>query len=222
MKKKDRWPWPDVMFYAVFGEPGPESTMKVPKDFDLCLEFIMRNMLAEEDAMFLRERYEQGMSERAIAQRHGLTHGHARGKIYTAIKKLRHPSRSRYLYRGMLDAVKSEIEYARKAAYNDGYQDGYGDCKEEFLSMDQAHKELVERIRKELPEYISDLGLSNHASWTLKRAGITKVETLLMLTKPQILAIEGIGTKTGAEIFARTEKLGFPLSDGKPDIYERK
>lgn len=222
MKKEPTWPWPDVMFYAVFGEPGPESSMKVPKDFDLCLEFVMRNMLTEDDVMFLRERYEKGMSERAIAELHGLTHGNARGKINLAIRKLRHPSRSRYLYRGMLDAVRSEIDNVRKSAYNDGYQDGYGDCREEFLSMDQARKDLVVRIRRQLPEYISDLGLSNHACWMLKRAGITKVETLLMLTKPQIMAIEGIGTKTGDEIFVMTEKLGFPLGDGKPNIYERK
>ena len=46
MKKENQWPWPEVMFYAVFGEHGPESTIKPPKDFDLSLEFLMRNKLS--------------------------------------------------------------------------------------------------------------------------------------------------------------------------------
>lgn len=94
MKKESQRPWPEVMFYAVFGEHGPESTIKPPKDFDLSLEFLMRNKLSEEDVMFLRERYEKGLSERAIAEQHNLTIGIARGKINKAIKRLRHPSRS--------------------------------------------------------------------------------------------------------------------------------
>ena len=85
---------------------------------------------------------------------------------------------------------------------------------------DQERKELVEEIRKTLPERVCDLGLSNHAYWTLDQAGVTKVETLLLLSKPQIKAIRGIGRKTADEIFAKAETLGFPLGDGTPKIYE--
>ena len=112
------------------------------------------------------------------------------------------------------------MERTRTAAYKEGYQAGYQDCKEEFLMRDQERKELIEEIRKSLPERVCDLGLSNHAYWTLDRAGVTKVETLLLLTKPQIKAIRGIGRKAADEIFAKAETLGFPLDDGSPKIYE--
>ena len=117
MKKESQRPWPEVMFYAVFGEHGPESTIKPPKDFDLSLEFLLRNKLSEEDVMFLRERYEKGLSERAIAEQHNLTIGIARGKINKAIKRLRHPSRSKYLRYGLVEATKRELERGRVPAY---------------------------------------------------------------------------------------------------------
>lgn len=37
-----------------------------------------------------------------------LTQGHARGKIYNAVKKLRHPSRSGYLHRGSYPFVETK------------------------------------------------------------------------------------------------------------------
>ena len=220
MKKEPKWPWPDRMYYVIFGEPWPDRVVEIPKDFDLCLEFVMRNFITQEDAAFIRERYEQCLTEREIAARHGLTIDRARGRIYKVIKKLRHPSRARYLLHGMIDGVKREVERTRTAAYKEGYQVGYQDCKEEFLMRDQERKELVEEIRKTLPERVCDLGLSNHAYWTLDQAGVTKVETLLLLSKPQIKAIRGIGRKTADEIFAKAETLGFPLGDGTPKIYE--
>lgn len=220
MKKESQRPWPEVMFYAVFGEHGPESTIKPPKDFDLSLEFLMRNKLSEEDVMFLRERYEKGLSERAIAEQHNLTIGIARGKINKAIKRLRHPSRSKYLRYGLVEATKREVERGRVPAYEEGYQAGYQDCKDEFLMRDQNRKERIEKIRCTLPEDIGNLGLSNHAYGMLRRAGISRTETLLMLTKPQIKEIRGIGRKAADEIFAHAETLGFPLEDGTSKKYE--
>ena len=220
MKKEPKWPWPDRMYFEIFGEPRSDRVAEVPKDFDLCLEFVMRNFITQEDAAIIRERYEQCLTEREIARRHGLTIDRARGRIYKVIKKLRHPSRARYLLYGMIDGVKREVERARTAAYKEGYEVGYQDCKEEFLMRDQERKELVEMIRQSLPERVCDLGLSNHAYWTLDRAGVTKVETLLLLSKPQIKAIRGIGRKAADEIFAKAETLGFPLDDGTPKIYE--
>ena len=220
MKKESQWPWPEVMFYAVFGEHGPESTIKPPQDFDLSLEFLMRNKLSEEDVMFLRERYEKGLSERAIAEQHNLTIGIARGKINKAIKRLRHPSRSKYLRYGLVEATKREVERGRVPAYEEGYQAGYQDCKDEFLMRDQNRKERIEKIRSTLPEHIGALGLSNHAYGMLLRAGISRTETLLMLTKLQITAIRGIGRKAADEIFAHAETLGFPLEDGTTKKYE--
>ena len=71
-----------------------------------------------------------------------------------------------------------------------------------------------------LPEDIGNLGLSNHAYGMLRRAGISRTETLLMLTKPQIKEIRGIGRKAADEIFAHAETLGFPLEDRTTKKYE--
>ena len=85
---------------------------------------------------------------------------------------------------------------------------------------DQNRKERIEKIRCTLPEDIGNLGLSNHAYGMLRRAGISRPETLLTLTKSQIKEIRGIGRKAVDEIFAHAETLGFPLEDGTSKKYE--
>lgn len=41
MKKEPKWPWPDRMCFEIFVEPWSNRVVEVPKDFDLCLEFVM-------------------------------------------------------------------------------------------------------------------------------------------------------------------------------------
>lgn len=212
--------WPELMYYEILGLTPKDQGREVPRDFDLSLEFVMRNMLTEEDVIFIRERFEQGLTEREIAQRHGLTPGHARGQIYRAIRKLRHPSRSRYLIWGFCDAIKREVELAKKAAYEEGYRNGYEVCREEYLLADEKSRERVERIRNELPDSVRDLDLSNRAKNVLQFAGIYRVETMLMLNKLQLRALERMGRKSADEIIAFAEKMGFALDEGIPIKYE--
>lgn len=212
--------WPELMYYEILGLTSQDHGSEVPRDFDLSLEFVMRNMLAQEDIVFIRERFEQGLTEREIAQRHGLTIGHARGQINRAIRKLRHPSRSRYLIWGLSDAIKREVEHAEKAAYEEGYRNGYDVCREEYLFADEKRRERVERIRKELPYSVCELELSNRAKNVLQYAGIYRVETMLMLNKLQLRAVKRMGTKSADEIIAFAEKMGFALDEGIPIKYE--
>ena len=75
-------------------------------------------------------------------------------------------------------------------------------------------------IRKELPQYVEQLELSRGTRNRLNRLGITRVETLLMLSKLQIRSIKGIGRDTSDEIITIAEKLGFPLTEGIPSRFE--
>ena len=212
--------WPNLMYYEILGRTPQDYGREVPRDFDLSLEFVMRNMLTQEDIVFIRERFEQGLTEREIAQRHGLTIGHARGRINRAIRKLRHPSRCRYLIWGFSDAIKREVEHAEKAAYEESYRNGYDVCREEYLFADEKRRERVERIRKELPYSVCELELSNRAKNVLQYAGICRVETMLMLNKLQLRAVKRMGTKSADEIIAFAEKMGFALDEGIPIKYE--
>lgn len=224
MKKEKQWAWPDVIFYELYGEQFEKRGFDIPKDFDLCLEFVMRNMLSREEADYIRDRYEKKLTFKAIAENHGVSSDLARNRVEHALKRLRHPSRSKFLWRGMLEGLKSEISLARRRAYSDGYyvgyEEGYQKCWGERLSKDLITKKRIEMIRKELPQYVEQLELSGGTKNRLNRLGITKVETLFMLSKLQIRSIKGIGRDTSDEIITIAEKLGFPLTEGIPSRFE--
>lgn len=94
MKKEKQWAWPDVIFYELYGEQFEKHGFDIPKDFDLCLEFVMRNMLSREEADYIRDRYEKKLTFKAIAENHGVSSDLARNRVEHALKRLRHPSRS--------------------------------------------------------------------------------------------------------------------------------
>ena len=173
---------------------------------------------------YIRDRYEKKLTFKAIAENHGVSSDLARNRVEHALKRLRHPSRSKFLWRGMLEGLKSEISLARRRAYSDGYyvgyEEGYQKCWGERLSKDLITKKRIEMIRKELPQYVEQLELSGGTKNRLNRLGITKVETLFMLSKLQIRSIKGIGRDTSDEIITIAEKLGFPLTEGIPSRFE--
>lgn len=223
MKKEPQWDWPEIIFYELYGEDANNHRTEVPKDFDLCLEFVLRNMFSREYADYIRERFEKNLTLKAIAGIHGVSVEVARNRIRLALRTLRHPSRSKYLARGMLEGLKTEISIARSRAYNSGYkvgyEEGYQKCRSAFLTRELTLKKRLVRIREELPQYVEELDLTSRTKNLLDRVGITKVETLLMLSKIQLRGIRGVGRDISEEIITTAEKLGFPLVEGIPSEF---
>ena len=87
------------------------------------------------------------------------------------------------------------------------------------MTRELTLKKRLVRIREELPQYVEELDLSNRTKNLLDRVGITKVETLLMLSKIQLRGIRGVGRDISEEIITTAEKLGFPLVEGIPSEF---
>lgn len=92
-------PYPQNLMCDIFGE---EISMdRLPADFEESLDYVLENLMHQSESFILVLRYLHGMTYREIGDYFGLTYDRTRQIIERAQRKLRHPSRSRCLMRGL-------------------------------------------------------------------------------------------------------------------------
>lgn len=214
--RKDEREWPYNLYEALCGAVSDEIIQKMPEDFIASLEYVLRTNLTQEQALLVRQRYEQRMPERKIAELYACTLGIARGKVRNALHELRCPRNYRILHYGIKGLHEKETEDAAKNGYLKGYQDGYQDCKAEMTRRSEAEQKRYEKIQRELPVAIREMYLPNRAYNSLRMAGIEKVEDLMNLTPLRLMSIEGVGKKTADDICRILQEKGFSLREDPP------
>lgn len=188
----------------------------MPKDFAASLEYVLRTNLTQEQALLVRQRYEQRIPDREMAELYACTVGIARGKVRSALHELRCPRNYRILHYGIKELHENETEDAAKNGYLKGYHDGYQDCKAELTRRSEAEQKRYEKIKRELPVTIREMYLPNRVYNCLRMAGIEKVEDLMNLTPSRLLSIEGMGKKTADNICRILQGKGFSLREDPP------
>ena len=214
--KSDEREWPYNLFEAVCGPVSDEKIQMLPEDFPSSVEYVLRAKLTPEEAILIRQRYEQRATERQMAEWYECTIGIARGKVRKALQELRDPKNFRLLYYGIKGIHEKDVEKAAKNGYLKGYQDGYQDCKAELTRRSEAEQKRYEKIKRELPVTIREMYLPNRAYNCLRMAGIEKVEDLMNLTPSRLLSIEGMGKKTADDICRILQEKGFSLREDPP------
>lgn len=214
--KSDEREWPYNLFEALCGPMSDEKIQMLPEDFSASVEYVLRSKLTPEEAMPVRRRFEQRMTERQMAELYECTIGIARGKVHKALQELRDPKNFRILYYGIKGLHTNEVEKAAKNGYLKGYQDGYQDCKAEMTRRSEAEQKRYEKIKRELPVTIQEMYLPNRAYNCLRLAGIEKMEDLMNLTPARLLSIEGMGKKTADDICRILQEKGFSLREDPP------
>lgn len=214
--KSDEREWPYNLFEALCGPVSDEKIQMLPEDFSASVEYVLLATLTSEQEVLVRQRYEQHMPDRKIAELYACTLGIARGKIRNALRELRHPRNYRILHYGIKGLREKETEDAAKNGYLKGYQDGYQDCKAEMTRRSEAEQKRYEKIKRELPETVREMGLPNRVYNCLRMAGIEKVEDLMNLTPSRLMSIEGMGNKTADDFFRFLQEKGFSLREDPP------
>lgn len=125
------------------------------------------------------------------------------------LRKLRAPSRARFLLLGVQGVVRNAFEEGREDGYNTGYHDGHQVCEINLMLQDKAEQERWERIQKTLPQQVNMLLISARAKNALLAAGIIYTVDLLSLTEQQFASIRGIGEKTVSETVQYFKDRGF-------------
>ena len=200
MKKKE---YPENLLSQVFVNGLPTD---MPDDVALVLEYIIQKTLTEREGRVLDMRYKRYMTMAAIGEEYGLRAERIRQIEAKAVRKLRHPSRSRYILMGM----EGYINYLRDTAVDERLRE----YKKEIISLEKKIAELTdteyEEEKNELENApLAELDLSVRTFNILYRAGYSTVKELLDADAEKIVSLPNLGLKNFSDLIDVLSEKGF-------------
>ena len=200
MKKKE---YPENLLSQVFVNGLPTE---LPDDVALVLEYIIQKTLTEREGRVLDMRYKRYMTMAAIGEEYGLRAERIRQIEAKAVRKLRHPSRSRYILMGM----EGYINYLRDTAVEERLRE----YKKEIISLEKKIAELTdteyEEEKNELENApLAELDLSVRTFNILYRAGYSTVKELLDADAEKIVSLPNLGLKNFSDLIDVLSEKGF-------------
>lgn len=200
MKKKE---YPENLLAQVFVNGLPTD---LPDDITLVLEYIIQKTLTEREGRVLDMRYKRYMTMAAIGEEYGLRAERIRQIEAKAVRKLRHPSRSRYILMGM----EGYINYLRDTAVDERLRE----YKKEIISLEKKIAELTdteyEEEKNELENApLAELDLSVRTFNILYRAGYSTVKELLDADAEKIVSLPNLGLKNFSDLIDVLSEKGF-------------
>ena len=200
MKKKE---YPENLLSQVFVNGLPTE---LPDDVALVLEYIIQKTLTEREGRVLDMRYKRYMTMAAIGEEYGLRAERIRQIEAKAVRKLRHPSRSRYILMGM----EGYINYLRDTAVDERLRE----YKKEIVTLEKKIAELTdteyEEEKNELENApLAELDLSVRTFNILYRAGYSTVKELLDADAEKIVSLPNLGLKNFSDLIDVLSEKGF-------------
>ena len=200
MKKKE---YPENLLSQVFVNGLPTE---MPDDVTLVLEYIIQKTLTEREGRVLDMRYKRYMTMAAIGEEYGLRAERIRQIEAKAVRKLRHPSRSRYILMGM----EGYINHLRDTAVDERLRE----YKKEIISLEKKIAELTdteyEEEKNELENApLAELDLSVRTFNILYRAGYSTVKELLDADAEKIVSLPNLGLKNFSDLIDVLSEKGF-------------
>lgn len=200
MKKKE---YPENLLSQVFVNG---LSTDLPDDVALVLEYIIQKTLTEREGRVLDMRYKRYMTMAAIGEEYGLRAERIRQIEAKAVRKLRHPSRSKYILMGM----EGYINYSRDTAVEERLRE----YKKEIISLEKKIAELTdteyEEEKNELENApLAELDLSVRTFNILYRAGYSTVKELLDADAEKIVSLPNLGLKNFSDLIDVLSEKGF-------------
>lgn len=182
-------PYPINLFLDIFDCEKVEDCLKTEDMNDvICgLQFVLNNMLNERERKAVNGKYERKMTLQSISEEFGVTRERVRQIVAKALRKMRHPTRSRY------------IEYGYSGFLN----------YEKSLKEREAEKELEDKLH---PQNISidcvDFDLRSYNA--LRRGGVEKLGDIK--STEQIMKFRNVGAKTIVKIADKLKEYGIEIN----------
>ena len=200
---KEKKEYPKNLLSQVFVNGLPTD---LPDDITLVLEYIIQKTLTEREGRVLDMRYKRYMTMAAIGEEYGLRAERIRQIEAKAVRKLRHPSRSRYILMGM----EGYINYLRDTAVDELLRE----YKKEIISLEKKIAELTdteyEEEKNELENApLAELDLSVRTFNILYRAGYSTVKELLDADAEKIVSLPNLGLKNFSDLIDVLSEKGF-------------
>ena len=200
---KEKKEYPQNLLSQVFVNGLPTE---MPDDVALVLEYIIQKTLTEREGRVLDMRYKRYMTMAAIGEEYGLRAERIRQIEAKAVRKLRHPSRSRYILMGM----EGYINYLRDTAVEERLRE----YKKEIVTLEKKIAELTdteyEEEKNELENApLAELDLSVRTFNILYRAGYSTVKELLDADAEKIVSLPNLGLKNFSDLIDVLSEKGF-------------
>ena len=200
---KEKKEYPQNLLSQVFVNGLPTD---LPDDVALVLEYIIQKTLTEREGRVLDMRYKRYMTMAAIGEEYGLRAERIRQIEAKAVRKLRHPSRSRYILMGM----EGYINYSRDSAVDERLRE----YKKEIVTLEKKIAELTdteyEEEKNELENApLAELDLSVRTFNILYRAGYSTVKELLDADAEKIVSLPNLGLKNFSDLIDVLSEKGF-------------
>ena len=200
---KEKKEYPKNLLSQVFVNGLPTD---LPDDITLVLEYIIQKTLTEREGRVLDMRYKRYMTMAAIGEEYGLRAERIRQIEAKAVRKLRHPSRSRYILMGM----EGYINYLRDTAVDERLRE----YKKEIVTLEKKIAELTdteyEEEKNELENApLAELELSVRTFNILYRAGYSTVKELLDADAEKIVSLPNLGLKNFSDLIDVLSEKGF-------------
>ena len=200
---KEKKEYPKNLLSQVFVNGLPTD---LPDDITLVLEYIIQKTLTEREGRVLDMRYKRYMTMADIGGEYGLRAERIRQIEAKAVRKLRHPSRSRYILIGM----EGYINYLRDTAVEERLRE----YKKEIISLEKKIAELTdteyEEEKNELENApLAELDLSVRTFNILYRAGYSTVKELLDADAEKIVSLPNLGLKNFSDLIDVLSEKGF-------------
>lgn len=181
----------------------------LPTDFDVSLEYVITNGLTEREAKIVKMRHQQGMTFESIGKVFGVTRERVRQIEHKALRKLRHPSRWRYIQYGITGVVDSIKESAFQDGYRKGFQFGY----EQAIINSKLNKVNYGECGDLT---LADLDLSVRSYNCLTIAGVKYAMDIVDMGYHKLIHVRNFGRKSFYEVIEQLKKYGYDVSNLLP------
>lgn len=199
--------YPDNLLYDVIHEEVP-----APEDRDGSIEYVIYTMLTPREAYAIHLRYGYGLTFKAIGERiGGVTPQRAREVVNKALRKLRHPSCSKYLFNGLAAMNDAKVSLAMEAA--------------RAVLRTEVQREVMSELYRDrvingldpktidFTQPIENLDFGVRAYNGLKRSGINTLGQLINKPYRELCTTPNLGKTSLEEIEARLRSMGLKLKD---------
>ena len=108
-------PWPENLLRRLFKDGDyDEWKNQIPPDFDASFKFILEETLTEREIYILYSFFRDHIPMRFIGQRYGIQGERCRQISERAIRKIRHPSRLKYIKYGLAEVERRQKETSKE------------------------------------------------------------------------------------------------------------
>ena len=179
---------------------------------DLCgsVEYVLYT-LTERERNVIKCRFVDAMTFENTARIFGVTKERIRQVEAKALRKLRHPSRLKYLTKGLFGIVEEiKTDYYRK----------FADLEAKLIELCKVNEKSADTIieehnllkRKYKADDIKSVNFSVRTLNCLRRANITTISELATLTYDEITRIRNLGRKSIQEIINKLCEYGYEVN----------